>query len=162
MMNVLSLAKRLIQTDRGSISLIRLNENDISAALAGNTLEFPHEARRNTFTAMRRGNCEIIDVDLFSLLLEFLQLISNQPANDRIASKRNEHNEVLFAKKVPQVSLTWHGVLISIRLSKCLAEDREQIFKKRYIRVSEGSVCVRHHCLLRLKFQARIGRDQIG
>jgi hypothetical protein len=125
-MNILSLAKRFVQAYRGRISLIRLNEDDVSTALSGNTLELAYEIRRNVSSAMLRGNREIIDIKLLPLLLEFLEFVSNQAANDRIPIKRNEGDKVFPANQGAQIFFTRRRALVGVRLSKCLAEYREK------------------------------------
>jgi hypothetical protein len=76
-MNIFSLAEGLVQAYRGGIFRIRLNEDDIDAARFGHTLEFPDEVRGNPFSAMLCRDGEIINVEFFSLLLEFLEFIGS-------------------------------------------------------------------------------------
>ena len=146
-MHVFSHAEGLVQADRGGISHIRLNEDDIGPARFGHPLEFPDEIRGDPFSAMFGRDREVINVEFFARLLEFLEFIGHQPADDRVAIKRNERDEVRLAQEVSQVRFAGHGALVRVQLLKRLAEDPEKGFEEGYIRVGECFVGVLHGCI---------------
>src|SRR3546814_2350042 len=66
----------------GFILEIGLHEDDVAAALRADLPELLDERRRDALAPVRLGHRQIVDVDLASLLLELLELISGQPADD--------------------------------------------------------------------------------
>ena len=67
-------------------------------------------------------NGEIVNVDLPPILLELVQLIRSEAADDLLAIHCDNCNEMLLGQQPCQVIITWDRMLVGIDFTKCLSE----------------------------------------
>ena len=63
---------------------------------------------------MRRRNCEIVDVDLAALLLELVQLMGCEAADDLAVLQRGERYEVVAAEQTFEIGRARPGIAIGL------------------------------------------------
>lgn len=71
-----------VERDGRRIHKIGLNHDDMGAEIRGDGLQMLDQARRNLLATRLGVDREIVDVDLAALLLELLQLIGDEAADD--------------------------------------------------------------------------------
>src|SRR3546814_16878261 len=87
----------------GFILEIGLHEDDVAAALRADLPELLDERRRDALAPVRLGHRPIVDVDLASLLLELLALISGQPADDGAILQGGKREEPAAAQQACEI-----------------------------------------------------------
>ena len=78
--------------------------------------------------ALRNG--KVVDVDLPAVLLELVQLVGREAADDLVARHCDNGDEMLLAQQPRQVVIAWNRILVPVDYTECVAEDRKQVFER--------------------------------
>jgi len=97
-MNRLHRANRLVQAHGRGILRVCLYEDDIGAALSGESLQPVDEARGDSPSPVTFQYCQVIDVHFLSLLLELLQDIRCKTTYNLFSIERRECYEMALAE----------------------------------------------------------------
>jgi len=81
------------------------------------------------FSAVILRDREIVDVNLASVLLELVQLVRGESADDFISAQRCKDDDVRLGECRLQVRVTRNGTLISISVVERLSKNVEELFE---------------------------------
>src|SRR5215210_6703133 len=111
--------------------MVGLHENDVRVPLAGNPLQRANEGGGYAAPAMSLGDRQIVDVDLASVLLEFVQLVSDKPPGNLAGAVRgNEHDHVRLRKQRLEIGIARNGVLVRGDVFECFAKNSQKSLQR--------------------------------
>src|SRR5690606_22930803 len=129
--DVLAPAEPGVQRDGRIVAVVGLHEDDPGAAFGRDPAELRDQRGRYTPATMRRGDGEIVEVDLAALLLVLAQLVGHEAAHDIPAGERGDRDEVVAGQQASKITGTRPRGGVDLLLSESLAEHRGHRFHQR-------------------------------
>src|SRR3546814_2270542 len=86
-------AELAIECDGRRVVAIGLHEDHIGAPYRGDLLQLLEQRGGDAPAAMVGGNCQIVDVELAARLLELLQLVGGEAADDLAVLQRHQRGK---------------------------------------------------------------------
>src|SRR5262249_46220185 len=118
--DVLARPELRVERDRRRVFVVGLDEDDVGAARDGDLLQLMDESRGDSFAPVGFGDTKIVDVDLAALLLEFMQLVRGDSADDLVSLGRGERDEGITLEQAAKVGLARRRATVGFPLAEHL------------------------------------------
>lgn len=120
MEDILALAQFGVEGGGRLIAFISLDVDYPRAALPSDRLELLNHAGGETTTPMLGINGKVVDVNLRSSLLKFVQDVSAERSKQGSSSERDDLNKIITCQQTGKIGVIGLCVQIGARIVKCL------------------------------------------
>ena len=107
MQHILSCAEPGVKGYGRFINMVCLDVDDVGTKITTQALQRPDQCRSDPATPVRLCHGQVVNIDLAPGLLEFLQHVSGQSADDRTSIERGKCNESAAGQEVDEVPGRW-------------------------------------------------------